>query len=382
MSTDFAASRQTLDKALQDPALATDAHYLLWEVCQACGDSEAAQRHLEAAIRRNPLRTRPRSDGARPVRSVLALATPGDLQANLPLCMLLDDTTLLHTLWLTGRTGGIPDLPPVDCVFIAIAEDHRHHAALAAADLLASALGCPVINRGATIASLSRAGVARRLVAIPDTVVPHHTTRTRDQLALAPAPFIVRPLGSHAGRDLALIRDRAELAAYLARPALGDAFTTAPFVDARAADGLFRKARIVFVDGVPMPVHLAIHHDWAIWYYNAGMQASAAKRAEEARFLSDLPAWAGPRATEALHAVAARIGLDYVGLDCAVLPDGALLVFEVETGMIVHNHDPEPHKQAAVARIRRAVNALLDRRISARTTALRRDARPRLPAEA
>ena len=382
MTTDFAASRRALERVLHDPVLATEAHYLLWEVCQACGDPEAAMAHLAIAVRRNPLRTRPPTEGVTQVRSVLALAVPGDFQANLPLPMLLDASTQLHTLTLTGRTRGLPDLPAVDCVFIAIAEDERHHEALDQADALAARLGLPTINHGGTIASLSRAGVSRRLAGLTDAVVPAHAARGRDQLACAPVPFIVRPLGSHAGRDLTLIRDRAGLDAYLARPNLGETFTTAPFVDFRGHDGLYRKARIVFVDGEPMPVHLAIHNDWAIWYYNAGMTLSEARQSEEARFLADLTAWAGPRATAALHELAARIGLDYVGLDCAVLPDGRLLVFEVETGMIVHDHDREPHKRAAAHAIVAAVNGLIDRRISPPATTRRRDARQRLPVEA
>ncbi|MGI4976759.1 MAG: hypothetical protein ACRYG6_07430, partial [Janthinobacterium lividum] len=53
-------------------------------------------------------------------------------------------------------------------------------------------------------------------------------------------------------------------------------------------------------------------------------------------------------------------------LDCAVLPDGRLLVFEVETGMLVHADDPLPMfacKRDAAARIAAAVSAMIDRRI-------------------
>jgi hypothetical protein len=140
-------------------------------------------------------------------------------------------------------------------------------------------------------------------------------------------------------------------------------FYVAPFVDYRSSDGYFRKYRIVFVDRVPYPVHLAIHDDWAIWYYNAQMQRSAWKRDEEADFLADMARALGPRALRALHALGQRIDLDYVGLDCAVLPDGRLLVFEVETGMLVHDSDPPAlfaYKKPAIARIIAAVNTLLD----------------------
>ena len=181
--------------------------------------------------------------------------------------------------------------------------------------------------------------------------MPEHTVRSRAWLPLAAFPFIVRPCGSHAGRDLALIRDRAELDRYLDRPHLPETFVTAPFIDYRSPDRLYRKCRIAFVGGRPYPVHLAVHDDWAVWYYNAGMDRSVWKQAEEALFMADLPAWTGPVATRALHAIADRVELDYFGLDCAVLPDGKLLVFEVETGMLVRD-----------ARVRQALETLIEER--------------------
>ena len=342
------ASRDLLEQATRDPASRTEAHYLLWEICQACGDRDAALTHLETAIRLNPVHTRP---GLDPVRSVLAIATPGDFQANLPLAMLFDDSTALHTLWLTDDVRIPCRLPQADCVIIAIAEAASHRPALAAADQFAATLGLPVLNHGATIAALSRPAYARLLSGIPGAIVPDHTISSRAWLPVAPTPFIIRPAGSHAGRNLALIQERAELHHYLDRPGLPETFLTAPFIDYRSPDRLYRKCRIAFVAGQPYPVHLAIHHDWAVWYYNANMDRSIWKQAEEAAFMADLPSWAGPTAMRALHAIADRVNLDYFGLDCAIMPDGTLLVFEVETGMLVR--DP---------RVRRAMERLIEER--------------------
>ena len=307
-------------------------------------------------------------------RTVLALAVPGDFQANLPLAHLFDDATALHTLHLVDPAAILADpaaavprgLPPLDAVFIAIAEDREHEAALRAADAVAAATGAPVINRGSMVAALSRESVARRLRAIPGAIVPAQRHRSRAELGAAPPrfPLIVRPLGSHAGRDLARVADGAEFARYLAA-APGESFTVAPFVDSRWPDGLYRKIRVVFVDGKPYPLHLAIHDDWAVWYYNAGMDRHPERRAEEARFLADMEAAIGPTANRALFAIAREIGLDYVGLDAGLMPDGRLLVFEVETGMIVH--DPgdaagSADRLAAYRRIRTAVERMIDLR--------------------
>ena len=374
VATEFQLARRSLEAALADPCLATEAHYLLWEVCQACGDRDGALSHLHAAIQRNPLRTRMRS-GPKPRRSVLALATPGDFQANLPLAMLLDESTLLHTLWLADpeaierdpQAAIPPDLPPIDCVFITIAEDARQAAALRAADRLAHAIGAPVINNGGLIGRLSRTGAALLLDGIADAVVPLQREASRDCLAIEPAaaPFVIRPCGRHAGEGLSLIRDAAALREYLAGEAGQDAFFVAPFVDYRSRDGLYRKLRVIFVAGVPYPLHMAIHDDWAVWYYNAHMERQPWKRREEQGFLDDMAGAVGARAVAALHEIGRRVELDYFGLDCAVLPDGRLLVFEVETGMIVHDDkasDPLTMRTSAAGRIMRAVEEMIDAR--------------------
>ena len=61
-------------------------------------------------------------------------------------------------------------------------------------------------------------------------------------------PIIIRPRGSHAGVGLARVDDGAMVERYLAdRPE--QEFFVARFVDYASGDGLFRKYRIVFVDG-------------------------------------------------------------------------------------------------------------------------------------
>ena len=235
---------------------------------------------------------------------------------------------------------------------------------MCAADALARAIGAPVINGGARIAALSRARVAELLHDLPDAVVPGHVARRPFHPAPVGYPLIIRPAGSHAGHGLERITDPDALADYDRRHQDPPGFTVSPFIDYRSADGQWRKYRIVFVDGVPYPLHLGIHHDWAVWYYNAGMELDPGKRQEENRFLQSLDAVFPVPALKALRALAERIGLDYFGLDCGLMPDGRLLVFEVETGMIVHDRRCGSGQDApdAAGRIRRAVEAMIGRR--------------------
>lgn len=353
-------------------------HYLLWEACLAAGEREDGLSHLRRAMALDPLRSHPIDSAAPPRRTVLALAAPGDFQANLPLAMLFDGGTALHTLHLADAAAILANplaavparLPHVDAVFVAVAEDESHGEMLRAADALAAAIGAPVINRGSTIAALGRENVARRLVGIPGAIVPAQRARSRAGLEAMPPTFpaIIRPLGSHAGRGLARVACADELATYLGSTD-ACAFHVAPFVDFRGAGGMYRKCRVIFVEGRPYPLHLAIHDDWAVWYYNAEMSKHAERRAEEARFLADMEGAIGINATRALYAIAAEIGLDYFGLDAGLMPDGRLLVFEIETGMIVHDpglHAARAERHQAFLRIRTAVERMIDHRASRR----------------
>ncbi len=366
-------SRLRLEGAVADPVLRRQAHRMLWEICQFLGDRDAAVAHLRAAIDEDPLFTRPQATPRPHARSVLVLAVPGDFQANLPLDRLFDDSTLLHTLWLADPDAILRDpaaaipsrLPRIDAIFIAVAQDAGHGTALRAADALAAAIGLPTINHGERINRLSRAGTALLLHGLPGAIVPgHHEVGHGDILPIA-FPVIIRPLGSHAGQKLQRLATADELGAYYAAHTTIPRFTVAPFVDYRSEDGLWRKYRVIFVDGAAYPLHLAIHDDWAIWYYNARMQDCTIKQAEERRFLADLRTAVPPPALLALRQLAQRVGLDYFGLDCGIMPDGRLLVFEVETGMIVHDRTPDhaaPAHPDPSLRIRHAVERLIEHR--------------------
>jgi hypothetical protein len=383
----WASAYAVLQQMAETSADQRCARFMLWEVCQALGHPDVAFANLQAVLQDNPVTSRA---SAAPRRRVLMLAVPGDFQANLPLGALLDAAdTELHTLWLSDPESALVDplsafcgrWPQFDCVFISIAEDPRHDRALLAADRLAAQLSVPVINNGAQIAAVSRAGAARLLQNLPNFVVPSQTLVGRSMLAgladgcsadaYAAFPIIIRPSRSHAGRDLARLDDAEAVRVYL--DGVGDdVFYVAPFVDYRSADGFWRKYRIIFVDGHPFPYHLAIHDDWAVWYYNARMDLDPWKRHEEARFVEDIGNAFPAPALAALRTVADRVGLDYFGIDCAVMPGGRLVVIEIETGMIVHDWDPPalyPYKPACARAIARATETMIDERVAAHSIA-------------
>jgi Tetratricopeptide repeat len=177
-------------------------------------------------------------------------------------------------------------------------------------------------------------------------------------------PLLLRSPGFHTGRHFRRVAERAALAGALAALP-GETLLAIQYLDARGPDGLARKYRVMFIDGVAWPVHLAIAADWKVHYFTADMAADAAYRAEEARFLADMPGVLGPRAIVALDAVAAALGLDYAGVDFARAADGTLLLFEANAAMVLNPPDPAPiwdYRRASLARALAAAQRLLAER--------------------
>jgi len=139
-------------------------------------------------------------------------------------------------------------------------------------------------------------------------------------------------------------------------------FYISRFVDYRGTDGLFRKYRIVLIEGRPFVCHMAISSHWMIHYLNAGMSESPEKRAEEARFMESFDGDFAHRHAAAFRAIYERMGLDYLGIDCGETADGSLLIFEVDSNMIVHAIDPVevfPYKQPQMRKVFTAFRSML-----------------------
>jgi len=177
-------------------------------------------------------------------------------------------------------------------------------------------------------------------------------------------PIIARPRGSHAGVGLAKVDDRAAIGRYLAERTEQEFFVSS-FVDYASDDGLFRKYRIVVVDGRPYACHMAIADRWDIWYLNADMAFSESKRREEEDFMRTFDSGFAIRHQSTLATIIDRIGLDYFTIDCAENKRGELLIFEADNTAVVHNMDsPDlfPYKPPQMRKIFEAFAAMLYRR--------------------
>jgi hypothetical protein len=315
----------------------------------------------------------------KPRLRVLALAAATDMGSNTPIEFLLEESGIeLMTLYVIPEAELPEPLPDHDIAIVIASDSEECRGALSKIDQAASCWPRPLLNPPHLVCNLDRDKLYRLLDGIAGLQIPATTSVAREQLlelshsslALADIaadlafPVIARPRGSHAGVGLAKIDDCASMEIYL-RERQEQEFFISRFVDYSDGDGLFRKYRIVFVDGRPYACHMAIADRWDIWYLNAGMSGSASKRLEEETFMRTFDIGFARRHEAALAGMAKRIGLEYFTIDCAENEDGDLLIFEADNTAVVHNMDPPdvfPYKPPQMRKIFDAFAAMLCRR--------------------
>ena len=347
-------------------ALASDpdnvpANLGLYEAFQVKGDRNTALAHQRRALERQQLYVEKLAPSGAP--TVLLVAIPGDWQANVPLEFLFPNLSVGIKKIFVGEGLPLPAPSTIECdvVFNIVAQSEQSGPTLSLLEDWLPAFRRPILNRPSFVARLSRDGVARDFAGLQHLAVPSTQRVSRPALERSSLPVVVRPVGSQAGSEFAHIERPDDWEKYLAATPAAE-FYVAPFVDYRAADGFYRKYRLIFVDGVPFGQHLAISDRWMVHYYNALNEREAWIRAEEERFLANVFSVFDGSRREALEEIVRRVGLDYFGIDCSVLPDGRVLIFEIDPAMIVHMGDPiekYPYKHRYVPRIPAALEAML-----------------------
>jgi hypothetical protein len=307
---------------------------------------------------------------------VLALAAVMDIGGNTPLEFLLQgsDIELVTFYVVPGQPLPVP-MPDHDVAIVVAPDGDAARPSMQAIEALAAIWPRPILNVPSAIGVLDRDRLYRRLHGIAGLEIPQTARASRKQLvklaenALAldrllddgAFSLIIRPIGSHAGFGLSKIDNRSALGGYLEEREEGEFFISR-FVDYAGKDGMFRKYRIVIVNGKAYACHMAIADEWKVWYLNADMAVSVPHRLEEGQFIQEFDQRFAARHAVALAEMSARIGLDYVAIDCAETADGALLVFEADNTAIVHDMDPPnvyPYKSPQMQKIFQAVQAML-----------------------
>ena len=386
-----AEAREQFEAALRLNPNMPEAHAGMFYVLTRLGETEQAKHHQRLGFHRKNLFTNIYRGDAPPVPVLLLVSSSG---GNTPIEKLLDDTVFQSHVLVADFYDTSKPLPEHRLVINGIGDADLSRAALVAAESLISRTPAPVLNLPMAVMATSRCGNAGRLRGIPGLAVPAMRMFSYAELSAPDAhrvlrqtgftfPLLLRVPGFHMGEFFVKVDSSGQLEIALQQlsgACRSDTHLLAiEYLDARGADGHFRKYRIMIVDGKLYPLHLAISPDWKVHYFSADMADRSDHRDEEARFLADMPGVLGSKAMRALEMLQTALGLDYGGIDFGVGCDGDILLFEANATMVVQHPDQDQlwdYRRPAVNSIHAAVHQMLMRRagVSSSSNAERKSA--------
>jgi hypothetical protein len=358
---DYPGARAQFEAALALDGGHAEAHRGLARVLSKLGDDAAAEPHWRKGFSGQAIAVRPHR-GAGPAIAVLLIVSIRD--GNIPTRHILDDRIFAVTaLYAEYHDPALP-LPKHDIVFNAVGDADLCTSALISAEAIVARTDAPVINAPARVRRTGRVHNAALLATLPGVTAPRMQLLSRAALQAADGlsfPLLLRSPGYHAGQNFLRVEQPGDLAGALASLP-GEDLLAIDYVDARGADGMARKYRVMMIGGVLYPIHLAISADWKVHYFTAAMADDPAYRAEEQRFLEDMETVIGASARAALAQIGATLGLDYAGMDFALTRDGSVLLFEANATMVISPPPPDPvwdYRRPAIGRALEAAKRLL-----------------------
>ena len=258
-----------------------------------------------------------------------------------------------------------------DLIWNVISDLDQNPATMAVAQRVISGAKIPVINAPNLIEGTRRHKVPTTLggldnVHAPKVLLLKFPTLHRVQRLVAQNrfsfPAILRKTGSHNGEVIGIFSSPEELEfIYGSR---SDEYYLIEFIDIRQKDGLYRKTRLFFVgDEIVTRQHI-ISEDWSVHGISGrGIMSRDARLVAESQAMLVDGFEALPDPTRAaIHGIRERIGLDYCGLDCCILEDGRVVVFECNATMNFNPSFRNPatqHNRAALPRMLAAMRKLI-----------------------
>ncbi|WP_345972108.1 hypothetical protein [Sulfurimonas diazotrophicus] len=260
-----------------------------------------------------------------------------------------------------------------DVVVNSVCDPDTNAKALHQLEATLSSLTIPVINPPNLTFLTTREQTYSRLHSIPGLRVPKTVRLSPTRLAEIPGmiaehgldyPYIFRSAGEHGGGGMVLVESAQDLPKLERFAFDGREFYAIAFHDFRDKDGLYRKYRLVVIDGQIYPRHLIVSKSWNIHSETRQelMNDSQAFQDEEIAFLAHPPA----RPEETCRRIYEKLPLDFFGIDCHLDTEGTMFIFELNTCMRIVSNDPIPYQAPALDAIREAFNALIARKAEGR----------------
>lgn len=144
-------------------------------------------------------------------------------------------------------------------------------------------------------------------------------------------PFLMRPCGSHQSEGLQLIQSKNEIDKLHKYAFDGREYYITEFIDNKHQDGFYKKARLVIIAGELFIRHYISNPHWMVEgrsHFNY-MKENYDTKIIEKYFLENFKEILGKKVIDDLFKIYDEIALDFLGFDVDIMPNGKLLVFEI-----------------------------------------------------
>ncbi len=352
---DLAGAKKCYEAALRCDENMPEAHQGMTRIFASLRDAAGVARHGERGFRGHAVSLRPYYGSGKAVELLLLAAAAG---GNIPLKHHIDNKVFKVTAVFADYYDAAV-LPAHDVVFNVIGDADFCGAALTAAQRLLKKTTAPVINAPEKVLRTGRADNAKHLGVLKGVRTAPTRLLKKDRIAAEDwrFPLLLRAPGFHTGQHFLKVDAEKDLAAALEKLP-GDDLLALQYLDARGADGLTRKYRVMTVGGKLYPLHMAVSADWKVHYFT-----SLQYQDEEKNFLEDMPSVIGAGGVAALERIATALDLDYGGIDFGLDAAGNILLFEANATMVINPPPPAApeHCKRAIALAAGAVQNMLSK---------------------
>lgn len=143
-------------------------------------------------------------------------------------------------------------------------------------------------------------------------------------------PVIFRQAGDHGGISTIRIDDETE--EFYAFALDGRDYYLTQFAE-YIEDGLYKKYRLIVIDGEVYIRHIKISEEWMVHHCNQIAHPEPLQKIVARKFTSEIKPKIQPIITE----IYKHLQLDYFGIDCYIDKDMNLLIFEINSSMTIFN---------------------------------------------
>ena len=318
------------------------AHQGMACLLQRNGNEVASRFHRDIGFGKQPLSTVTYRGRSQPLQ-LLVLGSA--LEGNMPWRFLIDREIFRTTLMAVEYFDKSLPLPSHQLVLNAIGDADICQPGLEIANRLIEKTQTPILNHPQAVLQTGRLMNAKRLGILPGVITPRMALISKQDVDTGNVwkildleglkfPLLLRPPGFHGGNYFVCVNNSAQFkAAFESLP--GENQLAIEFLDSSSENKLFKKYRVMCINGSFYPIHMAISKKWKVHYFSSDMDEKAEFRKEEEMFLNEFSTFLGADAISALEKIGQKLGLDYCGIDFGMDSNRNLLVFEANATMLI-----------------------------------------------